>query len=196
VALVKSISSIISPGTFYPYYSPPVYGLVPYLFVRDPSQSESQTIARSIITAGWLGDRTVMAVQRDGDGVQPDDICLAVPPGADGVCERTVATDGARTLSSAQGSPDGRFLVAVAEPWSDAQDFRQKFAGAIALFDPNSGARLRDLTAGPDDSDPVFSPDGKQVAFERGRDIYVVKTAGGQARLLRRGGARPTWGSR
>jgi hypothetical protein len=196
VALIKSISTIIAPGTSYPYYSPPVYGLVPFLFVRGANETESQTLARSIITAGWLGDRVIMAVQRDGDGVQPDDICLAVPPEADGVCERTVATDGVRTLSSAQGSPDGRYLVAVAEPWSDARDFDQQFAGAIALFDPNSGARLRDLTSGPADADPAFSPDGKQVAFRRGRDIDVVKTAGGRAKLLRRGGSEPTWGSR
>jgi WD40-like Beta Propeller Repeat len=196
VALIKSISTIISPGFTYPYYSPPVYGFVPFLFVRGAAESESHTLARSIVTAGWLGDRVVMAVQRDGDGVQPDDICLAVPVGADGVCERTVATDGARTLSSGQGSPDGRYLVAVAESWSDAQDYRQTFAGAIALFDPNTGARLRDLTSGPADADPTFSPDGKQVAFRRGRDIYVVKTAGGRAKLLRRGGSEPTWGSR
>jgi Tol biopolymer transport system component len=112
------------------------------------------------------------------------------------VCERTVASDGARTLSSAQGSPDGRFIVAVAEAWSDAQDYKQTFAGAIALFDPNSGARLRDLTPGPNDSDPTFSPDGKQVAFRRGSNLYVVKTAGGPAKLLRKGGSEPTWGSR
>jgi Tol biopolymer transport system component len=195
-AFVKSISTIIAPGTTYPYYSPPVYGFVPFLFVRGASERESHTVARSIITAGWLRDRVIMAVQRDGDGVQPDDVCLAVPPEADGVCERTVATDGVRTLSSAQGSPDGRYLVAVAEPWSDARDYDQKFAGAIALFDPNTGVRLRDLTSGPADADATFSPDGKQVAFRRGHDIYVVKTAGGRAKLLRRGGSEPTWGSR
>jgi Tol biopolymer transport system component len=114
--------------------------------------------------------------------------------GADGVCERTIATDGPRTLSSPAASRDGRYLVAVAEPWS--QDFDQRFAGAIALFDPNTGARLRDLTSGPADADPTFSPDGRQVAFRRGHDIYVVKTAGGRAKLLRRGGSEPTWGSR
>jgi hypothetical protein len=196
VALIKSISTIISPGFTYPFYSPPVYGFVPFLFVRGANETESHTLARSIVTAGWLGDRIVMAVQRDGDGVQPDDICVAVPPEADGVCERTIASDGVRTLSSGHGSPDGRYLVAVAEPWSDAQDYNQTFAGSIALFDPNTGTRLRDLTAGPADSHPTFSPDGKQVAFTRGHDIYVVKTAGGGAKLLRRGGNEPTWGAR
>ena len=42
----------------------------------------------------------------------------------------------------------------------------------------------------------VLAPDGKQVAFRRGGDLYVVKTAGGRAKLLRRGGTGPTWGAR
>jgi Tol biopolymer transport system component len=194
-AFVKSINTIISPGFTYPYYSPPVYGLVPFLFVRGASESESHTVARSIITAGWLRDRVMIATFRlEGSGQRPDDICLMVPVDADGVCERTIATDGPRTLSSPAASRDGRYLVAVAEPW--AQDFDQRFEGAIALFDAATGARLRDLTAGPADGDPAFSPDGKQVAFRRGRDIYVVKTAGGRAKLLRRGGSEPTWGAR
>src|SRR4051794_3311578 len=160
-AFVKSISTIIAPGTTYPYYSPPVYGFVPFLFVQGASESESHTVARSIITAGWLRDRGMIATFRqEGSGPRPDDICLMVPVGADGVCERMLATDGPRTLSSPAASRDGRYLVAVAEPWS--QGFDQKFAGAIALFDPTSGARLRDLTSGPADADPAFSPDGKQ----------------------------------
>jgi Tol biopolymer transport system component len=112
------------------------------------------------------------------------------------VCERTIATDGARTLSQPAASADGRYLAAVAEPWVNTSDFVQKFTGAIALFDPNSGARLRDLTPGPNDSDPAFSPDGKQVVFRRGSSLYVVKTAGGSAKRLRSGGSEPTWGSR
>jgi hypothetical protein len=196
VVLIKSINTIISPGFTYPYYSPPVYGFVPYVFVRDPNESQSHTVARSIVSAGWLVDRVMMAAQRDGDRAQPDDICVAVPPEADGVCERTIATDGVRTLSSPAASADGRYLVAVAEPWSNTSDYTQKFTGAIALFDPNTGARLRDLTPGPNDSDPTFSPDGKQVAFRRGSSLYVVKTVGGPAKLLRKGGSEPTWGSR
>ena len=54
VALIKSINTIISPGFTYPFYSPPVYGLVPFLFVRGANESQSHTLARYIVSAGWL----------------------------------------------------------------------------------------------------------------------------------------------
>jgi WD40 repeat protein len=196
VAFVRSTTVIIDPGIF-PCCRPPVYGMVPYLFVRDPTQNEAQTLARATITAGWLRDRIMIASSREGgSGPVPDDVCLTVPPGADGVCERTIASDGTQTLSAPTASPDGRYLAAVAEPWSDAQDYHQTFEGSIALFDPNTGTHLHDLTTGPSDSQPAFSPDGKQIVFSRGKDIYVVKVSGGSARRLRKGGADPTWGAR
>jgi Tol biopolymer transport system component len=197
VAFVRSTTVIIDPGIF-PCCRPPVYGQVPFLFLRDPSQDKAQTLARDVITAGWLRDRVMIATFREGgSGPVPDDVCLMVPPGADGVCERTIASDGGpRTLSAPVASPDGRYLAAVAEPWSDAQDYHQTFEGSIALFDPNTGTHLRDLTSGPSDGQPTFSPDGKQIAFTRGKDIYVVRVSGGPARRLRRGGADPAWGAR
>jgi hypothetical protein len=73
---------------------------------------------------------------------------------------------------------------------------KSQFAGAIALFDPATGALVRDLTTGHADRDPAFSPDRRQVAFTRDGDLYVVKVAGGAPRLLRRGVRDPTWGAR
>jgi hypothetical protein len=197
VAFVRSMTVIIDPG-FYPCCHPPVYGQVPFLFLRAPTTAKAQTLARATITAGWLRDRIMIAHFREGgSGPVPDDICLMVTPGAQGVCERTIAGDGGpRTLSAPAASADGRHLAAVAEPWSDAQDYHQTFEGAIAMFDPDTGAQLRDLTTGTSDSQPVFSPDGKQIAFTRGKDVYVVKVAGGPARRLVKGGSDPTWGSR
>jgi Tol biopolymer transport system component len=109
-----------------------------------------------------------------------------------------VATDPqGRTLSNPAASPDGRYLVAVAEPWIDDSNFTQAFRGAIALFNPATGEFLRDLTTAHADGTPVFSPDGKQVAFTRGEDLYVVKVAGaGKPKLLRHGVRDPTWGAR
>ena len=56
---------------------------------------------------------------------------------------------------------------------------------------------MRDLTTAHADGTPVFSPDGKQVAFTRGEDLYVVAVSGaGTPKLLRRGAREPTWGAR
>ena len=114
------------------------------------------------------------------------------------MCERMVAIDPeGRTLSEPAASPDGRYLVAVAEPWVDDSNYQQTFRGAIALFNPATGEFLRDLTTAHPDGVPVFSPDGRQIAFTRGEDLYVVPVAGrATPKLLRRGVRDPTWGAR
>lgn len=197
VAYIRSVNTIISPGFTYPYYSPPVYGIVPFLFVRGLGGGTAQTVARATTSAGWLGDRVLLPHPVPGDGPRPDQLCVAAPPGGDQVCERPVATDPRqRTLSNPAASRDGRYLVAVAEAFSGDPGYRQTFAGAISLFDPATGAFVRDLTVGHPDRDPAFSPDGKQVAFTRNGGLYVVRSAGGKAKLLRRGAQDPTWGAR
>ena len=137
------------PGLSIPYYSPPVYGQVPYLFLR--ARRSRRPRRRPLGRDGGLAARPGHGrpFRQGGSGPVPDDVC-AVVPGAQGVCERTIASDGGpRTLSAPAASPDGRYLAAVAEPWSDAQDYHQTFGGSIALFDPDTGAHLRDLTTGP-----------------------------------------------
>jgi hypothetical protein len=198
VVYIRSVNDIISPGFTYPYYSPPIYGFVPYLFVRDVAGDKAQTVARSTTSTGWLRDQVLLPYPVPGDGARPDGICAAAPPEADEVCERMVASDPqGRTLSSPAASPDGRYLASVAEPWVDDPDFTQTFRGAIALFNPATGELLRDLTTAHADGKPVFSPDGKQVAFTRGEDLYVIPVAGrATPRLLRHGVRDPTWGAR
>jgi WD40-like Beta Propeller Repeat len=198
VAYIRSVNTIISPGYTYPYYSPPIYGFVPFLFTRPISGDKGETVARSTSSTGWLRDQVVLPYPVPGDGARPDGICAAAQPEADQVCERMVATDPqGRTLSNPAASPDGRYLVAVAEPWVDDSNFTQAFRGALALFNPATGEFLRDLTTAHADGAPVFSPDGKQVAFTRGEDLYVVKVAGaGKPKLLRHGVRDPTWGAR
>lgn len=87
---------------------------------------------------------------------KPDSICLdpADPKTLD-KCERTVASDPVRALSRPAASPDGRRLVAVAEPFTTATGYRQVFKGVIALFDPSSGRLMRNLTRGRADTDPA-----------------------------------------
>jgi len=197
VLFIRSVNTIISPGTFYPYYSPPVYGFVPFLFVRDVSAGKTQTVARSTTSAGWLRDRVLFPDAVEGTGPRPDRICVLAPPGSAELCERAVATDPhLRTLSSPTTSPDGRYLVAVAESFSADPGYKRTFVGALALFNAATGEYLRDLTPGRADGDPVFSPDGKRVAFTRGGALYAVAVAGGKPKLLRRGVRDPTWGAR
>ena len=197
VAYIRSVNTIISPGYTYPYYSPPIYGFVPFLFTRPISGDKGETVARSTSSTGWLRDQVVLPYPVPGDGARPDGICAAAPPSGDAVCERMVATDPqGRTLSNPAASPDGRYLVAVAEPWVDDSNFTQAFRGAIALFNPATGEFLRDLTSAHADGTPAFSPDGRQVAFTRGEALYVVAVAGGKAKLLRHGVRDPTWGAR
>ena len=197
VAYIRSVNTIISPGYTYPYYSPPIYGFVPFLFTRPVSGAKGETVARSTISTGWLRDQVLLPYPVPGDGARPEGICAAAPPEADQVCERMVAVDPQpRTLSNPAASPDGRYLAAVAEPWADDPEFKQAFRGAIALFNPATGEFLRDLTTAHADGTPAFSPDGKRVAFTRGEDLYVVAVAGGRPKLLRHGVRDPTWGAR
>ena len=195
VAYIRSVNTIISPGYTYPYYSPPVYGFVPFLFTLSSSGAKGQTVARDTTSTGWLGDQVLLPYPVPGEGARADGLCVAPPPGGGGVCARMVALDPqGRTLSNPAATPNGRYLVAVAEPFVDDPSFTQTFRGAIALFDPATGALLRDLTSAHADGTPAVSPDGRQVAFTRGEDLYVVAVAGGRAKLLRHGVRYPTWG--
>ena len=181
VAYIRSVNTIISPGYTYPYYSPPIYGFVPFLFTRPAPATRAQTVARSTTSTGWLRDQVLLPYPVPGDGARARRDLRRGAAGGRRVCERMVAIDPQRrTLSNPAASPDGRYLVAVAEPWVDDPSFTQTFRGAIALFDPATGAFLRDLTTAHADGTPAFSPDGKQVAFTRGEDLYVVAVAGGR----------------
>lgn len=84
-------------------------------------------------------------------------------------------------------SRDGRFAVAALAPDPASAD------SAIVLHDARTGARIAVLAAGPRDRDPVLSPDGRRVAFTRGRAIVVVPTAGGAPRRIVARGAHPAW---
>jgi Tol biopolymer transport system component len=108
-------------------------------------------------------------------------------------CVRSVAIDPARWLDDPAGSADGKRVAAVARPGSGSAP--GAVAGPIVLFDAATGARLRDLTSGPD-IDPAFSPDAKRVAFVRGRDLYVVSASTGSARRLARNVSSPAWAER
>ena len=89
-------------------------------------------------------------------------------------------------------SPDGKWLaVTRATPG--------QFEGSIVIYSLRTGNVVRRLTGGPNDSGPVFSPDGSRVAFVRGAAtrtpaIVTVAARGGKATRLIRNGRAVTWG--
>jgi hypothetical protein len=110
-------------------------------------------------------------------------ICVVGDPKAeDADCEPRVSSPA--TLAAPTGSPDGRLIAATVIPAGSE-------TATVELFDAATGAPVRQLAAG---SEPAFSPDGAQVAYNGGDGwIHVVATAGGRARRLVEGGS-PTWG--
>ncbi len=55
------------------------------------------------------------------------------------------------------------------------------------------GGRVQVTDNADEESRPVFSPDASMLAFERGKDIYVVPSLGGSARFLAANGGRPAF---
>jgi dipeptidyl aminopeptidase/acylaminoacyl peptidase len=88
---------------------------------------------------------------------------------------------GAWAINTAAWSPDGRTLAVV---------LQQTHWDKIWLI-PSTGGTPKELTFGTgEDEEPVYSPDGKWIAFESNRDfaeerhIWVVPTAGGEPHRL------------
>jgi dipeptidyl aminopeptidase/acylaminoacyl peptidase len=164
--------------------SPPILHFQPYLFVMKPDGSERETTSRGPIDTGWLGPRLV----RTDTGSAPfaDGICLLVT-NVDFQCERDVARDPTHDLTNPAFSPDGTLVAVVQGPGP-----ADPGAGPIVIYDTATAAPVRQLVGG-ENTQPTWSPDGKQIAFEHGGDIYVVGAAGGKPRRVLRGGQQPVW---
>ena len=145
---------------------------------------------------------------REGLTIETDDrqtgesvdsgLCIASPGSAqNGTCRGP----GARQLAFDPTGrhlrhPDvlGRRLVATAYAYDgDGPDSAIQRPGSIVLFDTTSARPLRDLTSASTDSSPVFSPDGRRVAFERDGAVFTVGVAGGRARRLIDRAREPSW---
>jgi dipeptidyl aminopeptidase/acylaminoacyl peptidase len=98
-------------------------------------------------------------------------------------------------------SPDGSRIVYTHVTVNQKHD---NYETALWII-PSSGGPARQLTAGPHDSSPQWSPDGKLLAFVRGSEkdgkpqpgqIYLLAMDGGEARPLTdlpKGAAGPVW---
>ena len=55
------------------------------------------------------------------------------------------------------------------------------------------GGRIQVTDSADEETHPVFSPDASTIAFERGNDLYLVPSLGGNARLLAANGSLPAF---
>ncbi len=103
-----------------------------------------------------------------------------------------------RGLSDLRLSPDGQMILFTVTTSDLARDKRVEH---IWLMDAN-GTNIRQFTHGDaGESSPVFSPDGKWIAFVSSRggasnNIFVISTTGGEASQLTHistGAANPLW---
>jgi hypothetical protein len=127
--------------------------------------------ARRVATGtqpAWSPDETRIAFARDGELLS---IRLA---------SRTTLplTQTVETELAPAWSPDSRRIVYADET-------------GIHQLDVSTGSRSL-VTAEPGDADPVFSPNGRSVAFERAGSIWTIAADGtGQRRLAT--GTAPSW---
>jgi WD40 repeat protein len=123
------------------------------------------------------GGRIVISLLRPEDG------------GPTGV-ERDLVDDPAFDLHSPSVSPDGSLVAVVQAPVGGGTE------GDIALYDLATGALVRVLTTGGGAAAPVFSPDGRRIAFDRGEAIWVTSATGapGSERRIVARGRSVSWG--
>jgi len=129
-------------------------------------------------------------------------LCLAIAlPGAD---RRPIAeTDiySFRWIANPRISPDGSRIVYTYVTVNQKKDGYDTSLWII----PSSGGTARQLTSGPRDTSPQWSPDGKMLAFARSSEkdgkpqpgqIFLLSMDGGEARPLTdlpKGAGGPVW---
>jgi Tol biopolymer transport system component len=90
-----------------------------------------------------------------------------------------------RDLYSPKWSPDGGRIAFVTLSFKE----NQKNLWLVS----SDGSELRQVPHIEDSGTVGWSPDGDQIAYSSGGDIYVVDVEGGRPRLLDQSGARPVW---
>lgn len=150
------------------------------LYSQSLSDREAESYGPPDATAGWY--RNELMAQADPEEGEADYICVIDD---EGDCTRTVAQDLTRAYSSPSTSPDGRYLAVVSEP-APPEDGDMDYQGRIEIWNAATGRKIRNLTDGTKDETPIFSPDGKTVAFNRGKDLLTRSVRGGKPKLIKR----------
>jgi Tol biopolymer transport system component len=98
----------------------------------------------------------------------------------DGSHQHRLTVDGRRDRAP-HWSPDGRRITYFSAPGKGHRAYRDTDVWSIAA----GGGRPRHLAT--DAEDPVYSPDGRQIAFLRGYAIWLMRPGGSDQRRLSRG---------
>ncbi len=136
----------------------------------------------------WRADGSLVAEPRERDGAGA--IERLAPPG----WEPRPLLNRAQFVAALAGAgvEEGAAAQAWRRPftWNPAGDaFLVSAAGDFYLVDPAGKVNARRITAAPADRvAPAFSPDGTQVAYLRGYDLYVTDLAGARETRITAGG--------
>jgi dipeptidyl aminopeptidase/acylaminoacyl peptidase len=115
---------------------------------------------------------------------------VPVAPGADGKRAQRKLTDGKRNVSEMVWAPDSRTLAIVHQPTPIADDWTKS---DIAELDVSAGTLKNIATTGAAEQQPLYSPDGKYLAYKRSVDppkwadadrIVLIARATGESRTL------------
>jgi WD40-like Beta Propeller Repeat len=150
----------------------------------------SRSCLYSTPSAGWAPDNNLLISTQPGLSSN-EEICH-VSAIANQPCSDVRADDPVNDLYDPAVSPDGSTLAVTV-----ADGIGGPVTGHIALYQYATGQFERALTSGADDDHPAWSPDGSQIAFDRGSSIYVTDAGGapGSEHQLVAQGNSPTWGS-
>jgi hypothetical protein len=154
--------------------------------------SNDTTTAAGDGSAGFVGATQFICASRNANHIYVGDFVATPPTGSPKPC-RDVASE--PVFASIFGyrpkvSPNGTRVV--------ASFYRNGFSSdGIYLFNTANAALVAQLTHTDGDDNPVYSPDGKSILFDRvngsSSDIYKLSAAGGTPKLLARGGSNASW---
>jgi dipeptidyl aminopeptidase/acylaminoacyl peptidase len=179
------VATIESIGEVQPYPGPLLQ--IPYLFLAGTDGGGREAVARSTAATAWLGQRLLRDESADSAPFEQQ-ICL-LASNTDFPCQRLVAGEPGHDLWDPAVSPDGSIVAATRAPVDG-------FQGEIALYSTATAQLVRVLTSGPADAQPTWSPDGRSIAFTRGRaGLWVVRASGrpGSERRILASGIQPVW---
>jgi hypothetical protein len=137
--------------------------------------------------ANWAPDGNLLI---DTQLNTANEIICKVAVAANQPCTDVIAQDPNSDLYDPAVSPNGSTLAVTV-----TSGIGTSVTGHIALYNYATGQLERNLTDGTNDDQPMWSPDGSQIAFDRGSSIYVINVNGSPGSEYRlTSGNSPTWG--